>query len=203
MLLYVDKTIINLTTIIISGAGLFTVLTKFNVPQIHHSFWGHNPYTIKSHIIDGVMTKIFIIVALSGFMIQTLGIIFADSLQERMYSTRLYVIITIVLVAVMTFIVFLLTRIGNITAKRKWFPKMIESQYKIFEKLTYIVEHDGLQENEYIHKDRIEKIEEIKSWNLQQAKMELEQIEDLLEISSNENNINIRIEKLKKYFDNK
>jgi len=54
-----DKTIINLATILISGTGLFVVLTKFNVPELNMSFVGGNPYAVKRDIIEGVMSFVF------------------------------------------------------------------------------------------------------------------------------------------------
>ena len=34
-----DRTIINLVSILVGGAGLFTVLTGFNVPELNMNFF--------------------------------------------------------------------------------------------------------------------------------------------------------------------
>jgi hypothetical protein len=54
-----DRTILNLLSLIIGGSGIFVVLTKFNVPELNMSFLGENPFAIKRDAIDNVMTWIF------------------------------------------------------------------------------------------------------------------------------------------------
>ena len=45
-----DRTILNIVSILIGGAGLVTALTGFNVPQLNMSFWGENPFAVKRDV---------------------------------------------------------------------------------------------------------------------------------------------------------
>ena len=60
-----DKTLLNLSTILFAGSGLFAVLTKFSVPELNLTIMGGNPYhiKIKREKIEKVMTWIFISLA--------------------------------------------------------------------------------------------------------------------------------------------
>lgn len=80
-----DKTIINLLTILVSGSGLFVVLTKFNVPELNMLFLGENPYALKRDIIDNVMTWTFTSLALFGLLFQVAGEIFGRDVPERIH----------------------------------------------------------------------------------------------------------------------
>jgi hypothetical protein len=50
-----DKTLLDLISLLIAGAGLFAVLTKFNVPQLRATYWDENPYALKRDEIDRVI----------------------------------------------------------------------------------------------------------------------------------------------------
>ncbi len=52
-----DKTILNLLTLLIAGGGLFAVLTKFDVPQLRMSFLGENLYALKRDVVDKIKRK--------------------------------------------------------------------------------------------------------------------------------------------------
>ena len=51
-----DKTLLDLISLLIAGAGLFAVLTKFNVRQLRATYFGENPYALKRDEIERVMT---------------------------------------------------------------------------------------------------------------------------------------------------
>ncbi|MFA6472823.1 MAG: hypothetical protein WCU00_12360, partial [Candidatus Latescibacterota bacterium] len=55
---YIDKTSLNLISILISGAGLFAVLTKYNVPELNMTYLDGNPFAEKREVIDCFMTWI-------------------------------------------------------------------------------------------------------------------------------------------------
>jgi hypothetical protein len=65
-----DETLLNLTTILVSGAGLFAVLTKFSVPELRMRFFDENPFEIKREEIDLVTTWILTLLALVGLILQ-------------------------------------------------------------------------------------------------------------------------------------
>ena len=65
-----DRTLINLASIFVGGAGLFTVLTGFNVLELNMSFFDANPYAIKRDVIENTMKWLFTFVAFIGLMLQ-------------------------------------------------------------------------------------------------------------------------------------
>ena len=55
----VDKTMLNLTAILIGGMGLFSILYGYDNSLMTSTFWDSNPFQVKHNIVDNVMTNFF------------------------------------------------------------------------------------------------------------------------------------------------
>jgi hypothetical protein len=91
-----DRTSLNVVSLILGGAGLLTVLTGFNVPQTRIAYFGENPYQIKRDAIGGVMAAIFTVVALSGIVMQVIAEVLGESLPTRLHSRDYYLVVSLV-----------------------------------------------------------------------------------------------------------
>jgi hypothetical protein len=199
-----DKTILNLLTILISGSGIFAVLIKFSVPELNITFMGGNPYIIKRDIIEKVMTRIFIALALIGLLIQTYAVIYGNKLNERLYSISFYIVFFLACIAGMTILVICLGAIGKYIAKKIWWPQLIKKQHKGFHLAEEIIKNGG-----YYNKDLDKKIsftdeqkQQITESRYKQCYEILSRIEDLLEIHDIPKTIEERYNNLKKFFGN-
>src|SRR5437879_7163823 len=103
-----DRTGLNVVSMVLGGAGILTVLTGFNVPQLRMSFWGENPYELKRDAIANAMDWIFAGLTLIGIAIQIVAEIVGDSLPERLYTVHSYVRVTAVSVLATVGLVWLL-----------------------------------------------------------------------------------------------
>ena len=198
---HMDKTLVNLISILVTGSGLFAVLTKFNVPELSGTFWGHNPFMIKRDAIDTTMTWIFASLALFGLLAQVFAEIVGDALPDRLYTSSSYVVFFIGGLVCTTLLVFLLGSIGKRLARRKWFPRIIESNTEGFRSIQSILANDGWREDQLAHKDSIPDPENYRKKNLEQASQRLAQIEKLLELSNVSDDLEPRIRRLRPYFD--
>ena len=61
-----DKTSLNIVSIVLGGVGLFVVLTKFSVPELHATFLDSNPFVVKRDVIESFMTWLFTGLTLFG-----------------------------------------------------------------------------------------------------------------------------------------
>src|ERR1700682_4558547 len=86
-----DRTLINLVSILVGSAGLFTVLTGFNVPELNMSFFGANPYAVKRDAIESTMKWIFAVVALFGLVLQLWAEIWGVNLPDRSHNSKYYI----------------------------------------------------------------------------------------------------------------
>jgi len=86
-----DRTILNILSVLLGGAGLLVVLTKFNVPELNMTFWDQNPFAIKRDVVDSVMTWIFTGLTIFGLVIQLISEILGDRLPTRQYSAMGYI----------------------------------------------------------------------------------------------------------------
>jgi hypothetical protein len=192
----IDKTLLNISSIIIGTAGLYSVLTKFSVPQLNSAFWGINPYAVKRDIIDGVMTTIFTLFTLTGLFVQAILFIFESSFKDRIYNTSFYLLYFVIGIVIVTLIVFLLAKIGKIIAEKRWRPIIIENQREIFERSFSIVENNGLNEEQFGWPDR----ERYSQQNLEGIDGNITQIEELLELPNKLIDRKERIKQLEGYF---
>ncbi len=195
-----DKTLINILTLLISGSGFFVALTKFNVPQVNQSFLGTNPFLIKRDKIDGVMTWTFTLLAISGLLLQFYAEIFGENLQSRLYTQHFYVIFTVFSVVGVITIVFALTKIGRVIARRILQPILVENQKEIFEKAKFIIENDGWTKEQIHHKDTLKRQENYTEKNFSRAREHIEQIENLLDLKYGNLTIKQRVKELDPYF---
>src|SRR5665213_45871 len=117
-----DRTTLNIVSIVAGGAGLFVVLTKVNVPELNMTFLGANPFAIKRDAIEGVMTWIFTLLTLAGAVLQLAGEIWRKRFHSGTRSSRFYAVVTVGAVLITTLVVLSLTFLGNRFARRSWQP---------------------------------------------------------------------------------
>lgn len=195
-----DKTLLDLISLLIGGAGLFAVLTKFNVPQLRGSYFGENPYALKRDEIERAMTWLFTGLAGIGVVVQFVKLGIFYDLPERRYDTTTYSIffgvgILVVVVALLT-----LTKIGYWIAKRRWLPKLVESQDPLYQKAKFILEHDGWREDQWEKRAELNEKEKYVAANMDTVCKYLNQIEDLFDCPYGHLESKDRIRELARYF---
>lgn len=197
----IDKNIINLTAILISGTGLFTVLTKFNVPELNASFFGENPFAIKKGIVENTMTWIFSSLALFGLLLRAYVEISENKINKRLHAAGFYYKFLCTGIIIMFFVVIALTKVGNGIARLWWQPVIVDKQKELFQMACAIVKNNGWRDDQLAIKDKINNPEKYKDANWEKVEGYLSQIEKLLDIQVNKKSaLPERIEKLKKYF---
>lgn len=196
----IDKAILNLLTILMTGSGLFAVLTKFKVPELNMMFLGENPYAVKRDIIDSTMTWVFTSLVLIGLLIQVFREILGQSMPERLYTTKFYLLFFAACFVLMSLSLFLLAGLGNWIAKKSWLPAIIESQKEIFHSSLFIVEHDGWREDQLHIKDKLANPEQYRVTNLKTAEERISQIEKLLDLVKTSDDLHARTQQLKPFF---
>jgi hypothetical protein len=197
-----DRTILNLLSLIIGGSGIFVVLTKFNVPELNKSFWDENPFAIKRDAIDNVMTWIFTCLALVGLLLQIIGEIFSDRFPERQYTIRFYAWFSFASLLALVAVVFFLTAIGNRIAKRTWMPLIVAKMTDAYNQTRFIIEHDGWRADQMNVKDTLADPTPYRRANFETAESRIAQIEKLLDLPSDGDDLKLRLERLKPYFEN-
>lgn len=197
---YIDKTIIELIVILVAGAGLFAILTKYSVPELNATFFGKNVFADKRDIIDTKMTWIFTFLAIVGVLIQVYSVIFCHNLQERLYSSKYYASFFAIGIIFMAFVVFFLGCFGKFIARKQWFPVVISEYKEAFELSMFIIENDGWRKDQLEIKDKLSDSEKYRDANYKQADEIISIIEKILELPRKDNDLTIRGERIKKYF---
>ena len=189
---------------LIGGAGLFTVLTGFNVPQLNMSFWGENPYAVKRDVIETTMNWIFAIVALVALMIQLWAEIWGAHLPERSHDSKYYISFSVGGLIAVGVMVWVLTGFGNWIARLQWQPTVVALQRELFDRTKFVVEHAGWTPEHWVQQETITRAgdsERYKTDNLRAAGEHLSQIEDLFEVKpQGDFNFNQRVAALQPLF---
>ena len=194
-----DKTSLNLISIILGGVGLFIVLTDYSVPELKSTFFGSNPYAIKRDAIATTMTWIFTSVTMLGLVIQVLMAI--CNLEERRHSTQFYSCLFVIFLAATVALAVGLTKIGDRVARHSWLPEIVANQREVYEIAKYTVEHDGVRKDQLAAGAALSA--EDKAANLKTAASYIEQIEKLLDIEPSQQDLAVRLDEIKPYFDGK
>ncbi len=196
-----DKTSLNLISIVLAGVGLFVVLTGFSVPELHATFLGTNPFAVKRDIIASVMTGLFTGLALLGLLVQVGVAIWSNNIEERIHTTRFYIAFFVVMLAVGVALVPLLTAVGNRVARRSWLPQIVENQKEVYKATRFVIEHDGWREDQLPARATLADPERYRTANLETAARQVEQIEKLLELVSSSGDLRARLDGLTPYFE--
>ncbi len=202
-----DKTILNMLSILMSGAGIFSVLSQFYIPkepaELHMTFWGSNPYAIKhSHQmgVKNLTDNLFIGMATLGLLIQIPLAIYEDNFRKSGFSKSQYWLVFIFIALVIAFLVMSTAAFAKRRAKKKWLPEIVQSQSTALEQAKDILAHDGWRTDQLNVKDTISDPEKYRSINFETAEKHVAQIEKLLEIKSHGNDLKDRIKKVESYF---
>ena len=192
---------VSLLAILVGGAGLFTVLSKFNVPELNVAFYGQNPFAVKHDVIDGVITWVFTLMAVTGLVLQAGAEIAGDRLPDRRHrKPAFYLRFFAVGVVAMVAIVWLLTAASYRVAKSYWWPEIIVLQREAFKAAEFVVQNQGWREDQLPIKERLQDAEKHRQANLDQAKERINQIERLLELEPLSEDLRARIVRLQPFF---
>ncbi len=177
---------VNLVSILVGGAGLLTVLTGFNVPQLNMSFFGENPYAVKRDVIETTMKWVFAIVALIGLVLQLWAEIWGAHLPERSHHMKHYINFGVGGLVAVGVMVWVLSGFGNWIARLQWQPAVVSLQREPFDRAKFVVEHDGWTPGHWENQEAITRSgdsDRYKGDNMKAAGEHISQIEDLLDVN--------------------
>ncbi|MBU0769715.1 MAG: hypothetical protein KJ687_11560 [Proteobacteria bacterium] len=202
-----DKKVLDLTSMLLSGAGIFSVLSQFYIPkepkELNMSFWGSNPHAIKYGHQLGVkklIDNIFLFMAALGLLIQVPSIIYSSKISQTTLTAGEYWFIFCILLLLIIFVVVLISFFAKKRAKKRWLPEIIESQRAAFVQAQDILNNNGWRTDQLATKDSIKDPEKYTSINCKTVKEHLSQIENLLEVKFEAKDLKLRIQNLEHYF---
>jgi len=172
--LVIDKTIIDLISIAITGSGIFAALAEYSSEEINKSYLGSNPHAVKAGIINSVITKFFLAWATLGTLIQVVSIVFEPLIPPRANQPIHYLILFMSLVVFMWLAMKVSVLIAHKVAKRIWYSPAVQSKKASFKNIQESI----VKENPAVVKS---------------AEHHLADIESLLEINPKSRNLSDRV----------
>jgi len=128
----IDQTMLNIISLLFGATGLFSALSKYWSPSLNLTFIGESPFIIKQRIIDDVMTRAYLILAIPGFFIPIITNIFFYDLPLRIHQSFFYYFLLLISIITIAVIMRIFLVSGKMIAKRIYLPKIIENQRKSF-----------------------------------------------------------------------
>lgn len=175
-----DQIIIEITSIVISSIGIFNFMTHYDVSSTRRNYYGNmNPFQEKAFIINKTMDKLFAFITIFGFLVSILNIIYKDRIPLRLYTYGSYFFVLIVVLAITITFTHIFILIAKLAAKKKWKPLALEAYKDVFLSIE--------KENLFVE-------------NVDKAIKIIELIENILEIKSRDENLELRYDRLSLIF---
>src|SRR5574341_2432167 len=118
-----DKTILSLATILISGAGIIGSLISYEPPELNATYLVFNPFAYKKSEIDKLLKRAFVYLALFGLVIQAYPF-FCAGLPDHKYTLNCYLLFFVVGVVVMAGIAIGIRKLCIARARKSWLPEL-------------------------------------------------------------------------------
>lgn len=193
--LFLDRTTLNIASLVLGAIGLAVALTAYNAPEVNRAYLGVNPFAVKRDIISNRMTYLFTGAAVMAVIIQVAMAVF--DLPDRIHPTAFYAWLSVACLAASIILAFALRRIGLFWARKAWFPQIIELQRDVYRSVAEVIENGGariaqLRAGNVTDHDR--------ESNLATARQRLEQLENLFEVPLTTINLDDRLDAIRPYF---
>lgn len=133
-----DRTILNLASLLLGAAGIFTVLSGYNGPELRTAFGGENPFLVKQDAINGWKDRLFMGVAVLAVLIQAVAEVFGASIEDRSHGWRLYLVAFGTILVIIASLWFGIVAISVRLARREWFEPLA----KVFRPVLSAAERD-------------------------------------------------------------
>lgn len=191
---------IDIMALLVTGAGFFIVLTKYNVPEVANSFWNGNPFLVKRESTETTMNWIFTTFGICGVLMKIFTEIFGENLVSRAYSPPYYFRFFVITLFVVLLILIVLTSLGKFIAKRFWYPQITQICDNSFQHYKTIILNDGLSDKQLEDSDKHKENHELKNQNMKRAREYIFLLEKLLDIRVLDYDLEQRVETLQKHF---
>jgi hypothetical protein len=138
-----DRTILNIVSLIIGGVGLFLALVGYNTPELNQTFFDENPFAKKRDTIQTVHTWSFAIFASLGVAIQVGAEVWSDPAQARLFSPQHYAAFALVAILVVSFLAIATVGLARLIARRIWRPRAVEDHREMIDICRFVIENGG------------------------------------------------------------
>jgi hypothetical protein len=197
----VDRTLINIASILVGGAGLFSILAGYNVPEVDRSFFGPDPFLVKQGAIAEVSDSIFAIVTVAALLLQLCAEVIGDAVPHRIHGSAFYVGAGLVGLAAVALLVRILSRLAGAIARLRWLPQVIQLQADLFDRCEFIVANGGLDRKQLAEPETMSEAlrEEFRRRHLEFAEQYTVELARLLEVDPR-GDLRDRIKRLRALF---
>ena len=196
-----DKTILSLITILITGMGVIGSLITFDPPELNATYLGFNPFAYKKTQIDGVVRRAFVYLALIGLAIQAYPF-FVFDLPDQKYPLIVYLVFFAVGAVVMAGLGFGIRKLCMAQARKSWFLELRDRMKETYESSLLIIENDGWRPDQLDVKAQLSNPEMYRNANFESADSRIALLQKLFEVPDVPGDRRARIGRLKRYSSN-
>jgi hypothetical protein len=176
-----DKTVLNLVAILITGTGVIGSLVAYEPPEVNATYWDLNPFAYKKSEIDKVSRRAFAFLALLGLAVQAYPF-FIVGLPEQHHTTAFYLLFFAVGAVLMAGIGFGMRKLCMAWARKSWFPKLRDQMRETYESTLFIIENDGWRPDQVQIKDQLNNPEMYRNANFESVDSRIATLQKVFDI---------------------
>ena len=195
-----DKTILSLATILISGAGVIGSLISYEPPELNATYLDFNPFAYKKSEIDKLLKRAFVYLALFGLVIQVYPFFFAG-LPDQKYTLNCYLLIFVVGAVVMAGLALGIRKLCITRARKSWLPELRSRMKEMYESSLFIIENDGWRPDQMQLKDQMSDPETYRNANFQSADSRITTLQKMFDIPDVPGDRKAKITSLREIFE--
>ena len=174
-----DKTLLNIISMILGAVGLIGAITKYDFPKARKTVYGENLFALKENIVNNFVVWYFTLYAAFGLFIQVVfGEVFADGMKDRLHDNGFYLMALIVSLGLIASLIPILKSLSRWVSKSYWHSEIVpkaKANFLLAKELYQIDANKNLPENP--------KALQITDW-----------LEELFEIKSNKRDLKSRLD---------
>jgi hypothetical protein len=196
----IDRIIAEIIIILIISTGIFSIVaSRIDSSNITYQVGIQNPFAIKKIFIDYYNNSVFAGLAIFGLLMQAIYFFCRQYLAGRLYTRKIYLVTVVVGLIFMSFLTSALSWVSSYVARSKWRPRVIAVQRTVFYDIQDVVTHRGLTTEQLSISDQVMRKLLIEI-NLVRIGKNLDQIDQLLDLTPGSGDYRSRLSRLEKYF---
>lgn len=195
-----DKTILSLVTILVSGTGIIGSLITYEPPELNATYLDFNPFAHKKSKIDKVVRQAFVYLAFFGLAIQAYPL-FVTGIPDQKHTLTLYLSCFASGAVVMAGLGLVIKKLSMAQARKSWFPELRDRMREMYESSSFIIENDGWRPDQLQIKQQLVDPERYRNANFESADSRIATLQKLFDIPDVPGDRKAKISSLRNIFD--
>jgi hypothetical protein len=181
---------------VVAAGGALTVISKYNVPQVHGTYFNQNPFSVKADAIESASVWLFSAIAFVGVLVQVASLIF--KFEERLHEWPTYLATFVVGTGLTIVGLWLTTALAYAVARPSWRPQLVAQMRDGHAHANQLLRNDGAEDAHL--QLPAEELEGLRVRGREKLAAQIANLEELFDIADRSGSLSPRLERLAPVF---